>query len=75
MSQQDLAVTAGVSRRWLIDLEAGKPGAELGLVLSVLNTLGIPLRADTLDAATPRGGRGSANVDLDEHLRYLGESR
>jgi HTH-type transcriptional regulator/antitoxin HipB len=80
MSQQDLATSAGVSRRWLIGLEAGKPGAEIGLVLSVLNTLGVPLRTDTLDAPMSRAAHGSVavsvpNVDLDEHLRYLAEPR
>lgn len=76
MSQQDLAVAAGVSRRWLIDLEAGKPGAELGLVLRVLSTLGVPLVADTPDAPNrSETSSAASNVDLNEHLRYLAEPR
>jgi HTH-type transcriptional regulator / antitoxin HipB len=75
MSQEDLAAAAGVSRRWLINLEAGKAGSELGLVLSVLNALGLPLLVDTPDAPTHSDLRASANVDLDEYLRYLAGPR
>ena len=74
MSQQDLAGAAGVSRRWLVDLEAGKPRAELRLVLSVLATLGIPLHAGAGDPV-PDGATGqpAGGVDLDAHLqRFVG---
>ena len=44
LTQQELAVRARVSRRWIGMVESGKaPRAELGLVLSVLSTLGIGL--------------------------------
>jgi len=44
LTQQELAVRARVSRRWLGMVESGKaPRAELGLVLSVLSTLGVGL--------------------------------
>jgi serine/threonine-protein kinase HipA len=39
-SQAELADRAEVSRRWLTDLEAGKPSVELGLTLRVITTLG-----------------------------------
>ena len=89
MSQADLAAAAGVSRRWLIDLEAGKPRAELNLVLTVLATLGVPLHAGAADdgdasarsVAEPTlttesaGTQPAGGVDLDAHLRrFLGES-
>lgn len=74
MSQQDLATAAGVSRRWLIDLEAGKPRAELALVLSVMNALGTPLTADAPDTPTTAdAGAPAEAVNLDDHLRRLAE--
>ncbi|MCW2678892.1 MAG: helix-turn-helix protein [Frankiales bacterium] len=74
MTQEDLAVASGVSRRWVVSLEAGKPRAELGLVLRVLSTLGIPLTADAPEAATPSGSVPTHDVDLDAHLRRLAGS-
>ena len=39
-TQVDLAQRAGVSRQWLIKLEAGKtPGLEVGMILQVLDSL------------------------------------
>ncbi|WP_085066422.1 helix-turn-helix domain-containing protein [Catenuloplanes japonicus] len=42
-TQAALAVAAGVSLRWLSNLEAGKATAELGLVLRTLDELGLGL--------------------------------
>jgi y4mF family transcriptional regulator len=39
LTQQQLADQALVSRRWLSDLESGKPSAEVGLVLKVVAAL------------------------------------
>ena len=41
VSQEQLAMTSGTHRRFVIDLEAGKPTAQLGKALKVLQTLGI----------------------------------
>jgi HTH-type transcriptional regulator / antitoxin HipB len=46
LSQQALATAIGVSRLWVNQVEGGKPGAELGLVLRALNVLGVRLLAD-----------------------------
>lgn len=43
LSQSVLAQRAGVGRQWLVAMERGKPGAELALVLRVLNTIDLPL--------------------------------
>lgn len=59
-SQDDLAAHARVSRRWVVDLEAGKSTARIALVFRALDALGIVLDAK------PEEGHG---VDLDEHLR------
>lgn len=46
LTQADLARDAGVSREWLIGIEQGhRPRAELAKILSVLDTLGLPLYA------------------------------
>jgi HTH-type transcriptional regulator/antitoxin HipB len=47
MDQTELARKIGVSRWWLVEIERGKPRAEIGLILRTLNTLGINLGADT----------------------------
>jgi y4mF family transcriptional regulator len=45
LSQQSLADMAGVSRKFLIDLEAGHDRAELGKTLTVMAALGLSLAA------------------------------
>ncbi len=66
MNQADLAERAGVSRKWIYEVEAGKPTVEFGLVLRVLDALGFDLEL------TPRGDPGqpgrSDTVDLDALL-------
>src|SRR5438309_10055369 len=47
MSQDQLALATGVGRRFLIDLEAGKPSCQLGRSLLVADALGLRV-ADTL---------------------------
>ncbi|WP_294996268.1 helix-turn-helix transcriptional regulator [uncultured Stenotrophomonas sp.] len=49
--QAGLAERAGVSRQWIIDIEKGKPRAEMYLVLRVMNVLGLRLSADAPAAA------------------------
>ncbi|MFM7854780.1 MAG: helix-turn-helix domain-containing protein [Flammeovirgaceae bacterium] len=40
---KDLALTSGTGLRFIIDLEKGKPTAQIGKIITVLNTLGIQL--------------------------------
>lgn len=49
MRQEDVALVTGVGRRFLIELEAGKPTARLGPALMVARQLGIVLALE--DAA------------------------
>ena len=63
MSQADLAARAGVSRKWIYEFEAGKPNAELGLILRVMDALGIQLEL-SLDEQARATVVGHA-VDLD----------
>lgn len=44
LTQADLATAAGVSRRWLGQLEAGHAGAQVDKVFAVLRTLQVRLR-------------------------------
>ncbi|MFM8759230.1 MAG: helix-turn-helix domain-containing protein, partial [Methylophilaceae bacterium] len=43
VTQKDLALTSGTGLRFIIDLEKGKPTAQIGKIITVLNTLGIQL--------------------------------
>ena len=54
MDQTALAKKAGTSRKWLVEVERGKPGAEIGLILRTLKSLeiSIDLEADS-SVATP----------------------
>jgi transcriptional regulator with XRE-family HTH domain len=45
MRQDELALATGVGRRFLIDLEAGKPSCQLGRSLLVAEALGFRLTA------------------------------
>ncbi|HVJ61367.1 MAG TPA: helix-turn-helix transcriptional regulator, partial [Tahibacter sp.] len=48
--QSRLALAAGASRQWIIDIEQGKPRAELERVLRTLAALGLTLAIDEHDA-------------------------
>ncbi|MGH7583247.1 MAG: helix-turn-helix domain-containing protein [Gemmatimonadales bacterium] len=58
LTQARLAELVGVSRKWIIDIEAGKKTLEFGLALRTLNALGIDLDG------RPRHER-SPGLDLD----------
>lgn len=49
VTQVELASLAGVGVRFLRELENGKDTCQLGLVLSVLTTLGVSINAATRD--------------------------
>ena len=61
LSQAALAARAGVGRRFVMELEAGHPRAELGKVLAVLSALGV--HATALPGPPMRSGD---DVDLHE---------
>jgi HTH-type transcriptional regulator/antitoxin HipB len=71
MDQSDLAEKAGTSRKWIVEVEQGKPRAEVGLVLRTLKALGV-----SLDIAVDRTQKASAaretgNVDINNILNSL----
>ncbi len=62
LNQSELAAKVGVSRQWVVAVERGKPRAELGLVLRVLNVLGVDVWLG--DAPAPLDPAQPA-IDLD----------
>ena len=61
-SQAQLAERVGKTRQWVINLERGRPGAGLGLVLRVLSIL--DLAVDVRERARKSSGRkGKAETD------------
>ena len=67
MDQATLAEKARTSRKWLIEVENGKPGAELGLVLRTLRALdvAVDLSADVpvskpAKVVKAKGGKAAA---------------
>lgn len=61
LTQQELADRAQVSRPWLVRLERGHAGAELGKVIAVARALGLVLELTA--EPEPR-----SDVDLDQIL-------
>lgn len=49
----DLAAITGVSKQFASDVEHGKPTVQLGLVLRLLEELGMPMTVDIPDARKP----------------------
>jgi HTH-type transcriptional regulator / antitoxin HipB len=50
LNQAELATRIGVSRLWVNQVERGKPGASLALVLRALNAVGVEITAKTAGA-------------------------
>ncbi|MDE2720036.1 helix-turn-helix transcriptional regulator [Candidatus Palauibacter polyketidifaciens] len=62
LRQHELAGVAGVGLRFIVDLEAGKPTAQIGKVLQVLAALGCSVEIvppPETDATAPVGIRDS----------------
>jgi HTH-type transcriptional regulator / antitoxin HipB len=55
VTQKALAMTSGTGLRFIIELERGKETAEIGKVLTILQTLGIQIALTPPPAATQRG--------------------
>jgi len=66
LSQAALAAKSGVSRRWLSDLEAGKPTVEVGLVFHVIKAL---------DLFVDIQPEPDLDFDLDTYLDNIGGGR
>jgi HTH-type transcriptional regulator / antitoxin HipB len=65
MRQDQLALATGVGRRFLIDLEAGKPSCQLGRSLLVAETLGLK-PTDFLGSGPPAPGLPDLPDEVEE---------
>jgi HTH-type transcriptional regulator / antitoxin HipB len=71
MDQSDLAEKARTSRKWIVEVEQGKPRAEVGLVLRTLKALGVSLDIAVDRTQTASAARESGNVDINNILNSL----
>lgn len=62
-TQTELAARAGLSRKWISEVESGKATVVLSAVLRVLEALGLTVQASLDSSSSP----------LDEHLNRLRE--
>ena len=72
--QAKLAKQVGVSRQWVIDIEKGKPRAELELALRTLRVLGLTLTTtpkDQVVAPVSIGAPGRPGFDIDRIVGAL----
>jgi HTH-type transcriptional regulator / antitoxin HipB len=71
MEQGALAEKAGTSRKWIVEVEQGKPRAEIGLILRTLKALevSIDLASDTGKVA--RSSSESTSGDINSILNSL----
>ena len=67
-TQSELANRAHVSRQWISEFEAGKPTAELGLTIRLLDALDLRLTVDTGEERHPAREQSAMTVDLDAVL-------
>lgn len=69
LSQTDLARQIGISRQWVSAFETGKPGAELRLVMALLDALGLGLWVGDEKPSAPPEERSPVDLDalLDLH--------
>jgi y4mF family transcriptional regulator len=63
LDQKSLADKVGVSRQWIVEVEKGKPRAEIGLLLRTIGALGIALDAGKEEPGKPRDTDASHSVD------------
>ena len=73
LTQESLAAKVGVSRQWIVEVEKGKPRAEIGLVLRTVEALGITLGSD--DPGKTRAQKGPPPIDIDSIVAGAREKR
>jgi HTH-type transcriptional regulator / antitoxin HipB len=63
LDQRSLAQKVGVSRQWIVEVEKGKPRAEIGLLLRTIDALGIPLMTEEEAAAKRKDAIPAVDID------------
>ena len=72
LSQSDLADLVGVSRKWIGDIERGKPTAEIGLIIRLLDSLDLDFQATSRSSSDQQELEAPPEiprVDLDKLLK------
>lgn len=64
MTQRQLAALAGVSRLWLVHVEAGHPGAEFGRVLQLVASLDLAVDLVERHTSSTWGGLLDTRDDM-----------
>lgn len=77
MAQATLARSVGASRSWVIQMERGNPGAEIGLVLKALQSVGLTMDVcgATEDESVPGRTGGSESLPIIDLARILDRAR
>lgn len=75
LNQATLAKKAGVGRQWIVEVEKGKSGAPLGLILRTLAALDVSLTTDHRRRKTERTSVEKGGVDLAALLNGLRRKR
>ena len=65
-SQQQLALSIGISRQWVAAIELGKPGVAIGLTLRALNALEIHI--ELLPPEQPSAGSDVPATGVTTHI-------
>lgn len=63
LDQAGLAALIGVSRKWIIDVEKGKPRAEISLILKTLNALDLDIIIDEGGSDQRRDDNDDVDID------------
>lgn len=64
LNQADLAKRVGVGRQWIVAMEQGKTGAELGLVLRTLAALDLALAVNGSGDVSARKSSPIVPIDI-----------
>jgi y4mF family transcriptional regulator len=75
LTQAALARKIGVGRQWIVEVEKGKPGAPLSLILRTLDALNIALQTDEPTHNAKRASRKNKTVNLDSLLANLRQKK
>lgn len=67
LTQQALATAVGVGRQWIIAVEQGKAGAELGLVLRTFQVLGVQIMREYGQNERETSPAPESNADTAAH--------
>ncbi len=71
MDQITLANKTGTSRKWLVEVEQGKPRAEIGLILRTLKSLGVYIDLKTDSDPEPSSTTKTKKPDINQILANL----